>query len=232
MTSRVAKTVIIGLLVVLIVSLGAIAVFAQDDSPTPDTPAIPGIPMPFGRGFGGHHGFGRFGGDTDRQAQLADALGITAEELEAAQQKVLADNLAQMVEDGTLTQDQANTMLAMHALKSYIDREAIMAQALGLTADELAAAIEDGTLSDLLANTTPADLQAKMQAATETAVAKAVADNVITQEQADLVLAQLANGLGMMGRHHGSGGGPGGFRGLGMIPRPDEAGATAAPLDA
>lgn len=228
MNNKMSKTVVVGVIVVLLLSLGVVAAFAQDDTTT-DVPTTPALP--FGRGFGGHHGFGHFGdGDNDRQAELAAALGITVEELEAAQQKVFAENLAQAVEDGALTQDQANTMLAMHALKSYIDREAMMAEALGLTADELATAIEDGTLYDLLANITPADLQAKMQAAMETAVAQAVADNVITQEQADLVLAQLANGLGMMGGRHGFGGGRGGFHGQGMAPRFDSAETTVTPF--
>lgn len=229
MNNKVSRTVVIGLVILLLMSLGAAAAFAQDDT-TQDVPATPALP--FGRGFGGHHGFGRLGGETDRQAELADALGITVEELEAAQQKVFAENLAQAVEDGILTQDQANTMLAMHALKSYIDREAIMAEALGLTVDELAATIEDGTLHDLLANITPADLQAKMQAAMETAVAQAVADNVITQDQADLVLTQLANGPGMMGGRHGFGGGHGGFHGRGLAPQLDSTETTVAPFGA
>ena len=104
------------------------------------------------------------GGDND-QSDLADALGITVEELQAAQAKAQAARLAQAVEDGTLTQDQANLMLAMQALRGVIDHEAIMADALGLTVDELQAAMTDGTLRDLLANITPAELQAKMQAA-------------------------------------------------------------------
>lgn len=208
MTNKLAKTVIIGLVAVLVMSLGAVAVFAQDDT-TPETPSNPALP--FGRGFRGHgHG------DANDEA-LAAELGITVEELAAARQQVAADRIAQAVEDGLLTQDQANTMLAMQALQDYIDREAIMAEALGLSVDELTTAREDGTLRDLLSNITPAELQESMQAATEAAVQKAVADNVINQNQADLVLEQLQNGLGNHGRfggHHGFGNHEG-FRGFG-----------------
>ena len=97
---------LIGLIAVLIIALGAVAVFAQDDT-TPEEPAFPA--MPFGRGgfHGGHHGgfHGRsFGSAGDED--LAEALGITVEELQAARQKMAADRLAQAVEDGILTQDQ------------------------------------------------------------------------------------------------------------------------------
>ena len=223
MTSKVRRTVIISLIVVFVLALGAIAVLAQDDSPTPDAPALPGMPFGHGFGFRGHHGFGRFGGETDRQAELADALGITVEELEAAQQKVLADNLAQMVEDGFLTQDQANSMLAMDALRRYLDHEAIMAEALGLSVEEIEAAREDGTLFELMAeqmaNTTPAEMHEKMQQAMSDALDQAVADNVITAEQAELVRDRLVSGYGMhggFGRGHGFGGRHG-FGGHGMM---------------
>jgi hypothetical protein len=214
---------VVGLAAILVLSLGAAAAFAQDDT-APDTPTTSAQPF----GHGGFFGHGPGGADDEA---LAAALGITVEELQAARQKVAAERLAQAVEDGYLTQEQANTMLAMQALKGYIDREAIMAQVLGLSVDELAAAREDGTLRDLLANITPADLQERMSAAAEAAVAQAVADNVITQEQADLVLEQLADGPGMLGGfggHHGFGrhGGPHGFY---SVPQTDQSGETFSP---
>jgi hypothetical protein len=201
--SRRTSVAIIALIAVLVMAVGAVAVLAQDDAP--DNPALP-----FGRGgfhgHGGHHGRGQSDGDED----LAEALGITVEELQAARQKVYADRLAQAVEDGYLTQDQANTLLAMQALKGYLDRGAIMAQVLGLSLEEFEAAHEEGTtLRDLLADITPADLQERMQSAVEDAVQQAVEDNVITAEQAALVLERLQDGLGMPGAygdHHGFGG--------------------------
>lgn len=221
-----AKTVITGLILVLVLSLGAVAVFAQDDAePEPEAqPALPG-----GRGWHGFHGRGDLrGGDEEA---LAEALGISVEQLQAARQQIFADRLAQAVEDGDLTQDEANTMLAIQALRSYTDKEAIMAQVLGLTVEELQAAGEDGSLYDLLANITPADLQARMQEATEAAVNQAVADNVITQEQADLVLEQLQN-MPVPGGRFGGHRGFHGFRGAAPQGLEDDAGGVVAPFGA
>ena len=127
-------------------------------------------------------------------------------------------------------------MLAMQALHGVLDRGVLMAEALGLSVEEYEAAREDGSLSDLLANITPAELQTKMQEAMEAAVQQAVADNIITQEQADLVLEQMSSGWGFhggFGGHHGGPGGRhGGFRGMGgPIPsQPSAEGESIAPL--
>lgn len=224
MNNKFTKTMVIGFVVMLVLSLGAVAAFAQDDA-TPDTDTLPA--MPFGRGgFGGHRGHHGFGGGANEEA-LAEALGITVEELQAAREKLMAERLAQAVEDGYMTQEQADSMLAMHAVHAYIDRQAILADVLGLTVEELEAARADGSLYDTLANITPAELQARMQAAMEAAVQQAVADGAITQAQADLILEQIASGAGMMGRfggHHGFGGGMrGGFR----TPLPDDVDGSA-----
>lgn len=168
----------------------------------------------FGRGFGGS-GEGR----DDRDAALAAALGITVEELQAARQKVFTDTIASAVEAGELTQEQADQMLAMHALKSYIDREALMAEALGMTVEELEAALAEGqTLAELMTEKglTAATLQANLQAAHDAAIARAVADGVITQAQADAILSSQGTGFGF--GHHGGMGGRGhhgGFGGFG-----------------
>jgi hypothetical protein len=213
MAKKSIKLPFIGLIAILLIAVGALAVFAQDE-PAPDEPPVrPGTP--FGRG-GFHFEFhGRDFGHEDDQA-LADALGITLQELQAARQKVAADRLAQAVEDGRITQEQADLMLATQALKGALDQQAILAEALGISVDELQAARADGSLRDLLANITPADLRERMQAAVESALQQAVADNVITQEQADLLLDHMGNGMGFGGQfggHHGFGRGD--FRGFG-----------------
>jgi hypothetical protein len=232
--SRRTSVAIIALIAVLVMAAGGVAVLAQDDAP--DNPALPSGRGSF-HGHGGYHGRDQGANDED----LAEALGITAEELQAARQKVYADRLRQAVEDGTLTQDQANTLLAMQALKGYLDHGAIMAQALGLSLEEFDAANEDGTaLRDLLADITPADLQERMQSAVEDAVQQAVEDNVITAEQAALVLERLQDGLDMRGAygdHHGFGGhrGFGGrgyhdFHGFRGAPQSDEDGEAIYPF--
>jgi hypothetical protein len=132
-------------------------------------------------------GNGRFGRGVAmgmKHEYLADALGITVAELQAAQQTVQAQRLADMVESGAITQEQADLMAAQQAVSSYIDREA---------------------------------LQATLQAAYEDAIDQALDDGAITQAQADALLSNMptfgGRGFGDFGfgghggRHHGPGGG-------------------------
>jgi hypothetical protein len=209
MKNKWTKTILISMLAVLVMAIGAIGVFAQTDDAAPAEKAT-GMDQFHGRGRGGFpHGAGG-----DRQAELAEALGITVEELEAAQQEARAARINQLVEDGTLTLDQANLMLAMDALKQNIDRGTLMAGALDLSVEEFEAAREDGTLRDLLADITPAELQEKAQAAFEDALQQAVKDNIITADQAELIRENMDEGFGF-GAHRGFGGHacPGGFGG-------------------
>lgn len=237
MSKKLSKAMVVGVIGVLVMSLGAVAAFAQEDT-TPDNDARPAIPFGPG-GFGGsrgHHG----GGDNDEA--LAESLGITVEELQAAREQVAADRLAQAVEDGTVTQEQVDSMQAMQAVREYIDHEAIMAQVFGVTAEELEAARENGTMRDLLSagEFDPTAIQEQMQAATEAAVAEALAAGDITAEQAQLITEQLAEGAGMMGKFGGKGGfpggkdgfrgGKGGFPGFGGAPQVDEDGNTVSPF--
>jgi hypothetical protein len=228
MNKKWTKTILVSVLAVLVMTIGAVGVFAQTDNTAPSDQAT-GIDQFHGRGRGGFPG--GHGADANYQAELADALGITVDELQAAQQKVQEARIAQMVEDGVLTLDQANLMLAMDALKEYIDQDALIADVLGLTVDEFEAAREDGSLRDLLANITPAELQEKMQAAFDEALQQAVADSVITADQADLIREHADQGFGFGAPHgfgtpHGFGGHgrPGGFgeRGMGNFSAPAE----------
>jgi hypothetical protein len=76
-----------------------------------------------GNGFPFHLGgrdFSIFGSDTiDGEALLAEALGITTDELEAAYDEAEAAALAQAVEEGQLTQEQADLVAARRALQEY-----------------------------------------------------------------------------------------------------------------
>jgi hypothetical protein len=221
------KTILISMLAVLVMAIGAVGVFAQtDDAPSADE--MTGIDAFHGRGRGGFPG----GAGGDRQAELAEALGITVEELEAAQQEARAARISQLVEDGVLTLDQANLMLAMDALKGTIDRGSIMADVLGLTVEEFELARENGSLRDLLSNITPAELQEKSQAAFEEALQQAVDDSVITADQAELIRENMGEGSGI-GGHRGFGGHarPGGFggRGQGNFSAPADKQNTFAP---
>ena len=94
------------------------------------------------RGPGGRFLGRGFGGATDGAQLLADALGITVEELEAAEEAAFAAGLEQAVTDGTITQEQADLMAAQRAFRSYAAEQAQSAYA-----EALAAAVEAGAIT-------------------------------------------------------------------------------------
>ncbi|MEW5960793.1 MAG: hypothetical protein AB1801_23965 [Chloroflexota bacterium] len=167
--------------------------------------------------FGFPGGAGRFGDQIDYDALLADALGITVEELQAARQQADTAAVQQALDKGLITQDEADLMSARIQLKNYLDREALTAKALGITPEALQAARDEGKPLAVLIyelGLQPATVRANMQTAFAEAMQQAVTDGVITQDQAD----QLQNGPGFgFGGFHGRGGfgGPGGFGGFG-----------------
>lgn len=142
-------------------------------------------------GRGGHHGPGHdgpgrdgafFGGDQEQY--LADALGITVEELQAAQTTVRNNLIDQAVANGDITQEQADQLKAGERVRvpglrmkgapgdaAAVDHDALLADALGITVDELDAA---------------------KSAARDAALADALANGEITQEQVDQMAAQKA----------------------------------------
>ncbi len=135
--------VTVGLLAVLVATAFAFVPqtsFAQANS-TEDQPATP--VAPWGRGgrmFGMHSAMGDLRSQHD--AFLADALGITVEELQAAQQKARAAMLAQAVEDGAITQAQADLMTARHAFMQFYKDNATLT-----FEDALSAAVEAGAIT-------------------------------------------------------------------------------------
>lgn len=185
------------------------------------------------RGFGmfghhgfGHHGFGPLDGDgIDLDALLADALGISVEDLQTARDKAHAAAIAELVDGGYLTQEQADLMAARQALKDYVDGDELVAEALGISLADLQAAREEGTsLSALLEESglTYAEFAQARQDAYEAAVQQAVDDDVLTQEQAEQILSGGGigghgfRGPGGFGRH-GVPGNFGGFQGFGPL---------------
>jgi hypothetical protein len=141
-------------LVVAAIAVAALAIapltsFAQTDSgsdtpATPTAPEEPAAPKAYGRGgMDMLHGFGMRGDMMgDHQEYLAEALGTTVEELQAAQEKAHAAMIAQAVEDGVITQEQADLMAAGQAFRAYMaDTDAKSA------ADALAAAVEAGAIT-------------------------------------------------------------------------------------
>lgn len=172
----------------------------------------------------------------DYDEALAEALGITVEELQAAYEAAHATSIEQAVEEGLLTQEQADDMLegkrfglrgrrGFHALGRGMNN--FLAEALGISVAELEAAqeqahdalltkaVEDGIMTqedaDLLqARRAISDyMEEAMADAYANVIAQAVADGVITQAQADQLLEEGPPGMR----------GPGGIffgRGFGM----------------
>jgi ribosomal protein S20 len=139
----------------------------------------------------------------DENALLAEALGITVEKLQTAREQANEAAIAQAIEKGIITQEQADQMQSRKDLMSYLDQNTLLAKGLGISVEELQAAREEGkTLTDLLADSglDAVTLRTKIQEATEAAIAQAVKDGVITQEQADQMKDRPSLGFGAPGR--------------------------------
>jgi hypothetical protein len=151
------------------------------------------------------------------------ALDITVEDLQTAREVANEAAIAQAIEKGIITQEQADQMLARKDLMSYLGRDALLAKALGMKVEDLQAAYAEGkSLTDLMAEKglDAATVREKLQAVYAEAIAQAVEDGVITQEQADEMLSGRGLGFpgfgpGMMRGDSGRFPGHGGFRGRG-----------------
>lgn len=121
------------------------------------------------------------GGIGQSDEYLAQALGVSADELEAAKQTAYQAAIDQALADGLITQAQADALKArggsfgrgFHRFfgvdDAAIDMDALLADALGISTDELAAARVE---------------------AQDLALAAAVDDGRITEEQADQIRAR------------------------------------------
>jgi uncharacterized protein (DUF433 family) len=182
----------------------------DDEGDDPD-PHMPFFGKGGFRGFpGGRHGGFGLWGDLDYDTFLADALGITVQELQDAYGQASAAMLDEAVAQGYITEEQAELIEARNALMAYIDRDELFAEALGISVEDLEEAREnDKSLSDLFdeLGLEPEAVREAMQAAYEKAVQEAVGAGVITQTQADQIL-EGEGGFPMFG-------GRGGFRGHG-----------------
>lgn len=154
------------------------------------------------RGFDGRSGMlgGRmeFAEGSEHLTYLAEALGISVEELQSAFEDAQEAGISAAVEDGKLTQEQADMMSVMGALKEYVDPQALFEDATGMTVEQFREA---------------------RQAAIQEAVQDAVEAGVITQEQADRILQGPFGGQGAAPFFKGPGGRggmglPGGMQGM------------------
>ena len=85
--------------------------------------------------------------EIDSQQLLADALGITVEELQAAQREVQEAKLAAMVEAGILTEEEAEMIAARRAVQEYVDREAIAEMVRNSLEAAINEALADGAIT-------------------------------------------------------------------------------------
>jgi hypothetical protein len=154
-----------------------------------------------GDGFGrGHHGF--LGGDKDEY--LAEALGISVEELQAAKREVLAAQLAAMVEAGMMTQEQADLIAAREAVQNYVDEEALQAAVQSEYESAVEAAVDAG------------------------AITQAQADQLLEALESSTIPGFGFGGFGGRGGHHHGGGFRGG-PGFGFPSLPDSETVPAEP---
>jgi lambda repressor-like predicted transcriptional regulator len=125
---------------------------------------------------------GWLGGPTiDREALLADALGISVEELQTARENARAAAIQKAADDGLITQEQADEMILWGGGRRGPGRDAGFA---GKDAEDALLAAELGISID--------DLQAAKEQAEVAAIEQALAEEMITQEQADQMLAANA----------------------------------------
>jgi len=144
---------------------------------------------------------------------LAEELDITVDELTAAREAAQAKALEQALDDGVITEEQYENVQTRMALQAYLDPQALMAEALGVDADELSDKTLDEWMEDL--DLDRETLMERMEAARESAIDQAIADGVITEEEADDLKDQDC------GPRSGFGMRPGGFGGRGRFDTPD-----------
>jgi len=177
-----------------------------------------------GRGFHGLGGHGRFGFSVgiDYDSFLADALGITTEELQSARQEAREAAIADALAEGQITEEQAELLRAQAAVKEAIDAGSLAAGVLGMTVEELQQALVDGETPAAIieeAGLTVAEFRTALNEAYQAEIQELVDGGVITQEQADQILSSgLGGGCGFGG--FGRFGGSGFFRGPGFFRAP------------
>jgi hypothetical protein len=180
---------VIGALVIVI-ALGVMAFTPSNAANILGQEGEPNESLPWKGGFRGHKQGGRFGFGTsfDYDAYLAEALGVSVADLQAARQAAHEAALEQAVAEGVVTAEQAELIKGRQALMQYIDKEEMLATGLGISTEELEAARQEGKSLPYFfgeLGLDPADIKAAMQSAYEDAVQQAVDDGVITDSQAE-----------------------------------------------
>lgn len=185
-------------------------------------------------------GRGAMGGVSDQN--LATALGISVDQLQAAYKTATAEALKEAVTNGDITQKESDQMTANGDVlrgnedawlsSNGIDYNTILANVLGISADKLNTAyqsayfstldtaVKDGQMTQAQADeakaryslSTSSKFTSAIQSAYEAAIKQAVTDGLITQSQADQILKSNSGLNFSFGRGMGD---MGGMRGMG-----------------
>ncbi len=100
-----------------------------------------------------HGMFGLADDAIDMNALLADALGITSDELSAARSEAQDLSLAAAVEAGRITQEQSDQMKAQQALQTYMQEQGFWDQVRSLYENFVQQAVQAGVITQEQADT-------------------------------------------------------------------------------
>lgn len=159
---------------------------------------------------------------------LAEQLGVSVEELQAAKEAARSQVIDDAVASGRITEEQAERLRnaepgevrrgigqrVRHAIGNAFQTAA---EILGLTTDEVRQGFMDGkSLNDLAAEQGVTDLEAQLVTELTAGIQAKVDEGAITQEQADRLLENLAERVGNLvekerGEFGGRFAGPRGF---------------------
>ena len=162
------------------------------------------------------------------QEALAEKLGVSVDELQAAQEAARSQMIDDAVASGRITEEQAERLRnaepgelrhgvakrVRHAIGNVFESAAAI---LGLTTDEVRQGFSDGqSLNDMAAEQGVTDLETQLVASLTADIEAKIADGSITQEQGDRMLENLAERVSKIVDHEGGkrGGHSGGSRGF------------------
>lgn len=104
------------------------------------------------RGFG-HRGMGRgLGGEIDQEALLADALGISVDQLRTARDTAFEAGLKAALDADRITETQAEAMRAHNALKAYMEKQGVDAKMRAVHEEAIKSAVAAGVITQAQAD--------------------------------------------------------------------------------
>lgn len=127
----------------------------------------------------------------DKTEFLADALDVSVADIEAAKDVAKDAKIDKMIASGRVTAEQVAEYQAVHDFKESIDKDALLATALGISTSELDAYRDSATAwEDVLADVgvTEDEVKEAGSAAMAELVADAVANGELTAEQGEQIL--------------------------------------------